>query len=691
MVSSKWITNKRAAIFVAVSLFALLLSMPVMAQDAKQASITYLMGDAQRQPAGEQQWQPVDQGDLLQEGDTVQTLDGALLKLQLASGSSIILKSNTTLSLNSLEDIGRPKTELMLSSGRIKAMVEELDPGSSFEVKTPSSVAGVLGTIFYLNVVDESEAILRSNRPAAAGAQTAKADPDILLKLADLFGVKSCYADPGNLITELFVEEGLVNFSNPFSNLFYPVGPGSGSSSDGSGNIDPPGDVPDDQKDQWQSGFGDPGSGQQGSGSSGGENKKGESSTVTTTGTGTGTTGTGLPGENNTGDPDQTNDDRDDNNSFMSTSTSGPLDSDGDGVPDAQDEFPFDAQWARWTGVDNSDGSIILEQKAGEPDDESVLITNGREDKELADELVDLYNDMAKIETSIALADLDNRWEQTRDSQSGKVVRDMHGNRVRLANYVLRPADNKVAIAFLSHRRDGEHAGVSSLTFEVAFNQAIPGDYPLTSLPWSDIMDNNEDGNIVYSSMPTYYPRPVESSPDASVETPAMVLTASNPQGDTIKVFQGFGDLVISGVSGSDQINYMQREVGLVNDFYVKPYDGQGVFKTMYESTDSRIDGEGTFRASFNFYDDSFFEASFYLIDDNGTLQNADIRTDGSSEPLDIDGITSLFEPDRANNLEMIFKATEFGNRSIDVIVAPELLRPYDTGDDEDIDYEVAR
>ena len=107
------------------------------------AKIIYLKGQVKVQRAGEDFWILAKKGMMLNEKDKVKTFIGSDVEIALDSTSKnvIRLEPNTEVTL---EDLRAKK--LSLSKGKIFALVEALDPGSSFEVRTPTAVAGVAGS-----------------------------------------------------------------------------------------------------------------------------------------------------------------------------------------------------------------------------------------------------------------------------------------------------------------------------------------------------------------------------------------------------------------------------------------------------------------------------------------------------------------------------------------------------------------
>jgi len=362
-------------------------------------------------------------------------------------------------------------------------------------------------------------------------------------------------------------------------------------------------------------------------------------------------------------------------------------DDDNDGALDVDDEFPLDSRWVSWRGsikYANEDTTILEGVQDGviDPnDDPSILVLNGREDYELAQEIQEIHQDINDMTTPITLSQLDAQWEEIRDHQAGKVVTDRHGDTVRCASYVMLPTSDTVAVAFLNHRRDGGHAGVSSLTFEVAFvrnvdGQLIPADLSnvdLKTLPWDNYIDPPSGGNapdtaaIAYDSSPAYYPRP-------GTDGPAFTLTARNGFGDYVKIFEAVGE--ISEFEINDGVGYYQNELAL--DYGVD-LNGRLMNTTagnVYGSPYSHNGGNWILKTNFR-EESAWYKMNAQLIDDNGTIQNADVLLDGSSEPLDIGSIRDFIEPSRIYNLELGLTSSEFSGRSIDVVITPEVGRPY--------------
>ena len=109
------------------------------------AEITYLEGDVSVQIDGALEF--ADFGTPLAAGDSVVTGDDGLAIVMLASGAEIKLRANTTVAMGTLID----GAAVELRSGGVFARVAESAIGRrAFEVRTPTVVAGVRGTEFFV-------------------------------------------------------------------------------------------------------------------------------------------------------------------------------------------------------------------------------------------------------------------------------------------------------------------------------------------------------------------------------------------------------------------------------------------------------------------------------------------------------------------------------------------------------------
>lgn len=123
------------------AVISLLVTIPAFAQS--QVKIAYLKGLVKVQRQGEDFWTLAKKGMILNDKDKVKAFAAAEAEIALDSTLKNIIKlqQNTQVVI---EDSG--KQELSMPEGKIFALVESLPSGSSFEVRTPTAVAGVAGS-----------------------------------------------------------------------------------------------------------------------------------------------------------------------------------------------------------------------------------------------------------------------------------------------------------------------------------------------------------------------------------------------------------------------------------------------------------------------------------------------------------------------------------------------------------------
>ncbi len=163
------------------------------------AEIIYLEGSVQVQGEQEEGWRNAELGTKVDIGDKIRTARKSIADVALdeAKKNTIRINPKTLVMLDS----ANPGTidRLDLSRGMVYAKVENIQSGLSFEVSTPSAVAGVRGSAYSVYV---------------------ERDEDEIKAYKDSAFVQAYDAD-GNLITEVTVPEGFKTFVERFE------GPGS--------------------------------------------------------------------------------------------------------------------------------------------------------------------------------------------------------------------------------------------------------------------------------------------------------------------------------------------------------------------------------------------------------------------------------------------------------------------------------
>jgi hypothetical protein len=138
-------------------LFILFFSLPLSAQEGSVATIEYASGDDVLVIRAGRRLNFSDPFGLeLLEGDQVQTGRGVFVELRLRTGGAVVkLAENTTFKL---ERMVSGETSLSLVYGRVRAKVDKLAGTDTFTIRSATSVAGVRGTDFGIDVIARQQA-----------------------------------------------------------------------------------------------------------------------------------------------------------------------------------------------------------------------------------------------------------------------------------------------------------------------------------------------------------------------------------------------------------------------------------------------------------------------------------------------------------------------------------------------------
>jgi len=106
---------------------------------------------------------PLREGAVLKEGDHVRTGERSFVTLELSDSSHIALLPATTVWIKRLRDIGTAhalERRFEVDDGKIETQVSPLKPQDSYDVTTPSIIAGVRGTAFRVTYVADTHRTL---------------------------------------------------------------------------------------------------------------------------------------------------------------------------------------------------------------------------------------------------------------------------------------------------------------------------------------------------------------------------------------------------------------------------------------------------------------------------------------------------------------------------------------------------
>ncbi|MFH1075060.1 MAG: FecR family protein [Candidatus Firestonebacteria bacterium] len=289
---------------------------------------------------------------------------------------------------------------------------------------------------------------------------------------------------------------------------------------------------------------------------------------------------------------------------------------------------------------------------------------SGAELEKEAKELKELRSDLADLKDRSNLEDKQDLLERISDVQLGKTAVDMHGFRVRTDNYVLRPLPNVLQLLNITKREGGPDAGLSSFEINDTFNKDLPANY----MDVKTAIRDSVNGITLSGGNPDYW---------LKIETAAI----RNPHGDVILNEVGLSDP--SWNSASSMYEQPFNETFKINGNLKWSHDYSAGFQETYTDNNpsgavtttvtaadpalpytviSSITSDNAFLIKTTFADNTYLETYRYYVNDSGVIQ-----------PLTLDKYAeTLSKPNL--NWELIYKATEFGTRSIDLLIIPEIF-----------------
>ncbi len=144
-----------------IGVLVLGMTLPLYAAEERHtAKLVDVKGTVVVQRAEEREWVPAAKGMVLREGDAILTKDNAEARLEVGGlegeGATVDVGENSDLTLVELvkdEEKQTQSTLLDLAIGKILIKAKKLrGEKSNFEVKTPTSITGIRGTEFSVEV-----------------------------------------------------------------------------------------------------------------------------------------------------------------------------------------------------------------------------------------------------------------------------------------------------------------------------------------------------------------------------------------------------------------------------------------------------------------------------------------------------------------------------------------------------------
>ena len=147
-----------SAILVLVISITLMSPIPCFANASSQGKVLTVRGDAQVLKAGAKDWEKLAATTILEEGDSVKTGRDGEVRIECmgnAKTAELLVRHNTEFIFTKFRHDAADKidnTLLMVGIGSVLIKADKLVGASKFEVKTPTSIVGIRGTIFEVHV-----------------------------------------------------------------------------------------------------------------------------------------------------------------------------------------------------------------------------------------------------------------------------------------------------------------------------------------------------------------------------------------------------------------------------------------------------------------------------------------------------------------------------------------------------------
>lgn len=124
----------------------------IPAQGAAQmnALITTMSGTVRIYKKGAQDWKDAQANEVLDEGDKVQTGEDGKVQLRMTNGNTLFVQPGTELIFSTMRydaATGNFENTFDMAKGKVGGVVEKLSKESTFQLKTPTAVCGVRGTV----------------------------------------------------------------------------------------------------------------------------------------------------------------------------------------------------------------------------------------------------------------------------------------------------------------------------------------------------------------------------------------------------------------------------------------------------------------------------------------------------------------------------------------------------------------
>lgn len=151
-------------------------------------------------------WKTLKDGDKVASGAEIKTGAGASCMLKWAGGNVVKVGPLTNLTVTADKSGGNEKSTVNLKNGKMTAHAKKLGtPGSTFEVKTPTAVAGVRGTDILAEIAagNVSFGVADGQLEMTVGGQTFVLDDGFLVEVDPTGGFSEPIPIPAEMLSDL--------------------------------------------------------------------------------------------------------------------------------------------------------------------------------------------------------------------------------------------------------------------------------------------------------------------------------------------------------------------------------------------------------------------------------------------------------------------------------------------------------
>lgn len=309
-----------------------------------------------------------------------------------------------------------------------------------------------------------------------------------------------------------------------------------------------------------------------------------------------------------------------------------------------------------------------------------------------------VLRESANDATRSMVEELRNRELKANEAQLGKDAIDAFGQRVRIEEYILRPANNELKFIFLTHRDDSLNWG----HMIQRFNSRIPNDYSL--IP--EIVNRMYFSRTAPSNWLTYFEVYVTNTIDAVKEA----ITFGAPTAINFNGFGGIGtryfpvsiehNQVLSGpgVPGGERTQFRQTmDYSIITPgaFTVRQFvpNSSGALTLLAAVSLNPANAANVQAGGSVLYFDSALDAATVTTTsfpsgrdradfkvettyaDGSTLSSRKILVSNEGDILSFGNVNSdTFNKEGSYNFENVIESSFFQGRKIDVLIAPEIF-----------------